>query len=197
MDIVLPVLILFGFVGALLLVLASITVVRISVRRRAHRIGAFGLPGFYSLFILVSYLILWENPIARWQGLLIAGLCAMALSSGLLLTYYVSPTAPPSVLRKVPGISTFAVLLAAAAALVLTDIQTGYRGWGWLTGLIVVITGFKLARKAPIYRWHFRDRLEEIEYSEPELLASLEHGPVSRHVLSVIRRWTGTERASP
>ena len=202
MSIVLAAVVVIGLVGAMLLASAAIAIARIAIVDEPILVMVIVLSGISSLFFMIGYLVWLAEPIVWWRDLLIAGLGAIAaftsvlltlLSRGIGLTYY-TPGRPASVRRKIPGLRTIASLLAIATALIMMDSQTGSRGWGWGIGFLVVAIGSTQAWVAPIYQYYLGQRLADIGRFEPELLASLNRGRVSRHVLSIIRRWTEAEQ---
>ena len=196
MSIVLAMMGVVGFVAAALLMFVAIAVARIAIADDLLLVGAFGFSGICSLGFTIGYFIRWAVSTVWWQQPLIAGFGAMAVFAGAILVLLVrtiglrsySPDRPSSVRRKFPGLRTLATLLAVGISLIVIDSLTGSRGWGLVIGLFLIFIGPLYAWLAPIYRWHFTERLTDIDDFEPELLASLNNGRVSRHVLRIIRR---------
>jgi hypothetical protein len=194
-----------GFVGAMLLAFAMIAFARIAIADEVLLVGAIGFSWICSLILTISHLIRWAEPIVSWRNLSIAGGAAMAgfaailwllLVRGITLAGYYSPDKPASLRRTMPSLRTIAALLVSAAVLILVDSLTGSRGWGWGVGFLLLGFGSMQAWVAPIYRWYLGQRLADIHDFEPDLLASLDRGPVSRHVLRAVKRWAGVEEQS-
>lgn len=202
MSIVLALMGLVGVAGAALLMLAAIVVVRIAIARRTLFVGAIGFAGICAAAPVINYWLVTDEPFVWWRDVLISVAAGMALfvcflalfSATWILRYSNFPMS-----RAAGGLSgatlfrAFAVLLATAVVLTLLDLQTGFRGWGPGVGGLVLLVGLIGVAQAHLLRHFLAWRLAEIDDSEPELLASLKHGRVSRHVLRAIRHWTEVE----
>jgi hypothetical protein len=189
----------------MLLMLAAMAFARIAIADEVLLVGAIGFSGICSLALTVSYRFRRAEPITGWRDLLIAVTAAIALfvvtldlliARGITAAWYVSPDKPTSVRRTVPSPRTLAALLSSAAVLILVDSLTGSRGWGWGVGFLLLAFGLMQAWVAPIYRYYLGRRLADIYDFEPDLLASLNHEPVSRHVVRAVQRLTGVKEPS-
>lgn len=203
MWIVFLVLAVIGLIAAMVFLAAAITVARIASPYPILIVVAVGISGLGSA---VAALGGWNSPTGAsiwWWKLLTATIVGMSVfaavlillvSGGILRLWHFSDQRPKSVRQTTPGLRTTAALLIIATILAMIDLQIGLQGWGLWIGIAVLVFGLMEASVAPIYRYYLKQRLADIDDFEPDLLASLNRGHVSRRVLKVIRRWTEVEK---
>ncbi len=190
-----------GLVAAAIVMLAAIAIARIAIPDEALLVGALGFSGILSLLITITCLIGFGESLVWWRGLAIAGLFGMPLFAVILLGLMSRVTlgewwlrdVPTTARKRVPGLRTIVILLVVAIILIVIDLETGARGWGVISAIYLTIIGALQASSSPFYRYYLGQRMADIKDFEPDLLDSLNRGPVSRHVLRAIQRWTANE----